>query len=308
MAALVAALALALMPSTAQAANAEVYVTDATDGCHHHCFVPEFVTVNNGESVTWRSVSGEEHDITRCSFGNCPHDGGTGTGPFPDHLLQIGESWTHTFIGPGTYHYFCAIHGYNDMHGTVTVAGEAPPAGPAPSADFDGDGSSDIGVYRPSSGTWFVRGSGGTNTAVSFGASEDLIVPGDYDGDGDVEQAVFRPSNGYWFVQGGTITQFGAPGDIPVPGDYDGDGDTDVAVYRPSNGYWFVRGGAITQFGAQGDIPVPGDYDGDGDTDVAVFRPSNGYWFVQGGAITQFGTQGDVPVGLPTAIRLAFFS
>jgi putative transposon-encoded protein len=82
-----------------------------------------------------------------------------------------------------------------------------------PPADFDGDGDTDVAVFRPSNGYWFVQG----GTVTQFGTSGDIPVPGDFDGDGDTDVAVFRPSNGYWFVQGGTVTQFGTSGDIPLP-------------------------------------------------------------------------------------------
>ncbi|MDQ4133440.1 MAG: VCBS repeat-containing protein [Actinomycetota bacterium] len=161
--------------------------------------------------------------------------------------------------------------------------------------DYDNDGDTDVAVFRPSNGYWFIH----NGPIVQYGGAGDIPVPADYDGDGDTDIAVFRPSNGYWYINNimtPNIVQYGANGDIPVPADYDGDGDADIAIYRPSNGYWFINGGAITQFGAPGDIPVPGDYDGDGDYDVAVFRQSNGYWFVSGGAITQYGANGDIPV------------
>jgi hypothetical protein len=166
-------------------------------------------------------------------------------------------------------------------------------------ADYDGNGTTDLGVFWPSRGVWFVLG----GTTVHFGVVGDIPVPADYDGDGDDDIAVFRPSSGLWFVRGGTTTGWGTNGDIPVPGDYDGDGDDDVAVFRPSLGVWFVQGGATTVWGTNGDIPVPGNYDGDGDTDIAVFRPSNGIWLVSGGATLAWGTSGDVPLPLPDAIR-----
>jgi len=158
--------------------------------------------------------------------------------------------------------------------------------------DYDGDGATDVAVFRPSDGGWYVRGQVGR----TWGAPGDIPVPGDYDGDGRTDLAVFRPSNRGWYVKGQGGAVWGAPGDIPVPADYDGDGTTDVAVFRPSNGGWYVKGQGGAVWGAPGDIPVPADYDGDGTTDVAVFRSSNGGWYVRGQAGAVWGAPGDIPV------------
>jgi Tol biopolymer transport system component len=122
-----------------------------------------------------------------------------------------------------------------------------------PPPDFDGDGDTDVAVFRPAAGVWFVQG----GPTVAWGANGDLPVPGDYDGDGDTDIAVFRPSTGTWFIQGGPALAWGTSGDVPVPGDYDGDGDTDIAVFRPSNGVWFIQGGPSVSWGAGGDAPLP---------------------------------------------------
>jgi len=79
-------------------------------------------------------------------------------------------------------------------------------------ADYDGDGRTDVAVYRGTTGEWFMT-----------------VAPG-------------GSLHAFW----------GAPslGDVPVPTDYDGDGNADVAVYRFSTGEWFiVRNGQLRQVG-----------------------------------------------------------
>lgn len=158
--------------------------------------------------------------------------------------------------------------------------------------DFNGNDRSDISVFRPSNGRWYIRKIG----TFIWGTSGDVPVNGDYDGDNVTEIAVWRPSNGRWYVYGMSYQQWGTKGDIPVPGDYNGDGITDLAVWRPSNGRWYLYGMGGVAWGQLGDIPVPGDYDGDGKTDLAVWRPSNARWYIKDIGSFQFGIYTDVPV------------
>ncbi|MEO7505738.1 MAG: SBBP repeat-containing protein [Pyrinomonadaceae bacterium] len=176
-------------------------------------------------------------------------------------------------------------------------------------ADFDGDGKSDLSVFRPATGAWYNLLSGVNQTsAINWGSNGDRIVPGDYDGDGKTDLGVFRPSTGTWYVlrsTAGILTQsWGTTTDLPAAADYDGDGKTDVAVFRPATGTWYVLNsgnGSVRseQFGANGDKPVIGDYDGDGKADLAVFRPSVATWYLlrsTGGFVgTQFGIATDQP-------------
>ncbi|HMS43860.1 MAG TPA: FG-GAP-like repeat-containing protein, partial [Pyrinomonadaceae bacterium] len=67
--------------------------------------------------------------------------------------------------------------------------------------DFDGDGKTDIGLFRPTNGQWWINRSGDNSTfATTFGVNSDRIMPADYDGDGKTDIAFFRPSTGSWFL------------------------------------------------------------------------------------------------------------
>ena len=155
--------------------------------------------------------------------------------------------------------------------------------------DYDGDGRSDISVFRPTTGDWYLQRSADGFTGVNFGAGEDKIAPADYDGDGKTDVAVYRPSTGVWYVSNSsdgtfTVHNFGVSEDLPAPADYDGDGKADICVFRPSTGTWYrLNSGdgefVVVQFGAEGDKPTIGDFDGDGKSDLAIFRPAEGAWY-----------------------------
>ena len=160
------------------------------------------------------------------------------------------------------------------------------------SGDYDGDGTTDITIFRRGSGLWAVRGV----TRIYFGSSSDLPVCGDYDGDGTTDPAIFRGYNGLWAIQGITRLYFGGGDDIPVPGDYDRDGICDPGIFRKNSGLWAIRGLTRVYFGGSGDLPVPGYYRGNAAKSIAVFRPANGLWAIRGLTRVYFGDHNDRPV------------
>ena len=160
------------------------------------------------------------------------------------------------------------------------------------SGDYDGDGIADIAIFRGASGLWAANGV----TRVYFGGASDQPAPGDYDGDGLCDFGIFRNSTGLWAVSGVTRAYFGGSADQPVAGDYNGDGLTDIAIFRDSVGLWAVRGLNRIYFGIAADSALPGDYDGAGNWAPAIYRPSSGLWAVRGVTRVYFGGVAYQPV------------
>ncbi len=166
--------------------------------------------------------------------------------------------------------------------------GEAPAANRY-HTDFNGDGTSDIAIFRSAAGLWSVRGL----TRLYFGTSADSPVPADFNGDGTTEIAIFRPANGLWSVRGLTRLYFGAAYDQPRPGDYNGDGTAAAAVFRGNSGLWAIRGLTRAYFGSSLDRPLPGPYRGQAASDLAVFRSSSSLWAIRGWSRIYFGSTWD---------------
>ncbi|MEO8675482.1 MAG: right-handed parallel beta-helix repeat-containing protein [Casimicrobiaceae bacterium] len=199
---------------------------------------------------------------------------------------------------------------YN-FDGTPDAAvGFGSPSDVALVGDVNGDGISDLVLFR--NGTWYAstRQDGTVDMTFGFGAPGDVPLLCDFDGDGTSDLVLFR--NGTWYVstqRNGVVDKvyhFGQAGDVPLCGDFDGDGIDDVALFR--NGIWYIdtnRDGAVhlaVQFGGvAGEIPVALDFDGDGRTDIGVFR--NGIWYFNGtldgasAVAVGMGAPGDVPLG-----------
>ena len=173
--------------------------------------------------------------------------------------------------------------------------------------DNDGDGRTDLKVYRSSTFTFHVLqslnnsnifssalGLGFPNPAIPLNSASD-----DYDGDGRGDLVLVRASNSliFWRILltgsntirdvnwGRTDTE-----DDLVPADYDGDGRTDIAVYRYTTGIWYILQSLNNQpryefWGQPGanEYGMVGDFDRDGRNDLTTIRgTANGIgWFTR---------------------------
>jgi plastocyanin len=130
--------AVAALSSATAIAAAATAVSISSGGCSgggsSYCFTPESANANAGDSVTWTNQSGVGHTVTSCTSTACPGAAAnTGSQTF-DSPVSSGSTASVTFTAAGTYIYYCRIHGYAAMHGTVTVAAAATsaPASQAP--------------------------------------------------------------------------------------------------------------------------------------------------------------------------------
>jgi hypothetical protein len=188
------------------------------------------------------------------------------------------------------YSFSPEIQSINHLDANPHIDFSASPTSPRPVQDFDGDGKTDLAVFRPGEGNWYIlQSQNNLMKVVNFGLNGDLPVAEDYDGDKRSDIAVYRPSEGNWYRINSSdglfsVANFGLSEDKPVPADFDGDGKTDIAVYRPASGVWHrlnsIDGSYhAVHFGTSEDKPVPADFDSDGKADLVVYRPSNGVWY-----------------------------
>jgi hypothetical protein len=193
--------------------------------------------------------------------------------------------------------------------------------------DWSGSGTTKIGIYRPSTGQWFLdyNGNGifdaGDKTYNFGGIAGDIPVVGDWTGSGTSKIGIFR-SGFFWILDingdgaydtgDQAFAYGGVPGDVPVTGDWSGNGVNKVGVVRPfqtggTPAFWLLdanndhaidSGDLIFAFGGiAGDVPVVGDWNGSGFSKAGVYREGF-YWVVD--------NNGSAPLTLGSSQVVAF--
>jgi len=115
-----AAAAAAAEKAAAAAAGPETHIVETAmgsgaPGCEtsNACYLPQDITINAGDTVTWDNVDNAAHTVTGGSPANGP------SGVFDSSLLMAKGVFSHTFDDAGYYDYFCMVHPW--MIGSVTV-------------------------------------------------------------------------------------------------------------------------------------------------------------------------------------------
>lgn len=153
--------------------------------------------------------------------------------------------------------------------------------------DFDGDGVTDVGVFKD--GEWFIdlNGNGVWDEGdlwAKLGNRDDKPVTGDWDGDGKTDIGIYGPA---WPGDPRAVQK--EPG-LPEPGNAaPGHKNLPPELTEATHGYRQMkrtRGGALRadlidhvfHFGTFDDIPVTGDWTGTGVDSIGVFH--DGHWIL----------------------------
>jgi plastocyanin len=102
----------------AAGATVEVEMNDQLE------FVPDDLTINAGDTVTWRNVGTIPHTATADPDKAQEKDHvqlPAGAEAWDSGIVNGGESWSYTFETPGQYTYFCIPHELAGMVATITV-------------------------------------------------------------------------------------------------------------------------------------------------------------------------------------------
>jgi hypothetical protein len=168
--------------------------------------------------------------------------------------------------------------------------------------DWDGDGAVTLGLYDPTTSTFYLKQSNGQpDIVVQYGPphSNWLPVVGDWDGNGTTTIGLYNQATSTFYLKnsntaGGADIKvpFGAPnsGLLPLAGDWNGSGKTYVGVYSPTSGWFYLRtalagGGADISLNygpaGRGWLPIAGDWNESGEDHVGLYSPETSIFYLR---------------------------
>jgi hypothetical protein len=169
--------------------------------------------------------------------------------------------------------------------------------------DWNGDGSSGVGLFAPATSTFYLTDAYATGTAqytFGYGVPNGGWIPlvGDWNGDGAAGVGLYDPATSTFYLTDMLATGvaeytfgYGVPdgGWTAIVGDWDGSGNSGVGLYDPHDSTFYLTntlqtGVAEYTFGYGvpngGWTPLVGDWNGNGSTGVGLYDPAGSTFYL----------------------------
>ncbi len=94
--------------------SVSITMSSSRPGCESTdtCYVPNELTINSGESVTWINDDSAFHTVTSGYYDEFD-------GLFDSQQLDPSQKFSHEFSEPGQFQYYCKLHPW--MEGKIIV-------------------------------------------------------------------------------------------------------------------------------------------------------------------------------------------
>jgi len=179
--------------------------------------------------------------------------------------------------------------------------------------DWTGKGYKSIGLYNPSTATFYLRNSntsGSADITAVFGNANWVPLVGDWNNDGKDTIGVYDPSAARFYLSNDNNTPhqdysavFGSGGNwVPLAGNWDGYLSTTIGVYNPSTASFYLSNyidppqtNYSAVFGSGGTWePVVGDWDGNGTTTIGIYDHAGSTFYLR-----NYNTTGAANITVP---------
>lgn len=209
-------------------------------------------------------------------------------------------------------------------------------------ADYFGEGTPRLAVYRPSQGKWIIKGAGlsdwdssTNNLYIDIGKAGDIPIPFDFFCEGKPRLAVYRPSEGKFLIKAAGIIPWVLPDPspslllslfflssssplpllLPLPFTFPFPAPPHHLLVLPfpfpTHPQNLTPGNLEIKIGRTGDVPVPANFFNEEQPRLAVFRPETGTWLIKGPGILDWdNSEGNLEIqfgqagDVPAPVRL----
>ncbi len=187
----------------------------------------------------------------------------------------------------------------------LAVEAEHRPAEMIPLAgDWDGNGTSTPGYFRPRTAQWFLSNSltnppsNMVTNGTAWGTPTMKPVAGNWDGVGGDGIGLFDTVTARWYLSNSASnpspdalngTVWGTGSMQPIAGNWDGVGGDGIGFFHPPTASWYLSNSSSSPtadaqpgvvWGTSEMKPIAGNWDGAGGDGIGLFHPPTATWFL----------------------------